>query len=86
MRRSGTVLASLVLIVSLLAGCAHYPPPLAPGRGQSAGQQDTDARECDREVHSGASTFVSGVFTAWSEKERDGYVACMQGRGYTVSK
>lgn len=22
----------------------------------------------------------------WSEKERDGYVACMQERGYTVSK
>ena len=86
MRHSATWCASLVLIVSLLAGCAHYPPPLAPTRGQSAAQQDTDARECDRQVHSGASTFVSGALTAWSEKERDGYVACMQGRGYTVSK
>jgi hypothetical protein len=86
MRRSATLYAPLVLIASLLAGCAHYPPPLSPGRGQSAAQQDTDARECDRQVHSGASTFVSGVFTAWSEKERDGYVTCMQSRGYTVSK
>jgi hypothetical protein len=75
-----------LVFVTLLAGCAHYPPPFAPARGQSAAQQDADARECDRQVHSGASTFFTGVFTAWSEKERDGYTACMQGRGYTVSR
>jgi hypothetical protein len=23
-----------------------------------------------------------GAFTAWSEEERDKYVACMQGKGY----
>ena len=86
MRGSAGLFAPLVLIVSLLAGCAHYPPPLAPSRGQSAAQQDNDARECDRQVHSGGSTFVTGVLTAWSEKERDGYVACMEGRGYTASK
>jgi hypothetical protein len=86
MSRSAPRFAPLILIMFLLAGCAHYPPPFAPARGQSAAQQDTDAGECDRQVHSGASTFVSGAFTAWSEKERDGYVACMQSRGYTVSK
>ena len=86
MRGLATRFAPLVLIASLLAGCVHYPPPLAPAKGQSATQQDTDARECDRQVHSAGSTFVTGALTAWSEKERDGYVACMQGRGYTVSK
>jgi len=86
MRGSAIWFAPLALLVSVLAGCAHYPPPLAPAKGQSAAQQDTDARECDRQVHSAGSTFITGAFTAWSEKERDGYVACMQGRGYTVSK
>jgi ABC-type phosphate transport system substrate-binding protein len=85
MRGIATWFAPLGLIVSL-AGCAHYPPPLAPAHSQSTTQQDTDARECDRQVHSAGSTFVTGVFTAWSEEERDRYVACVQARGYTVSK
>ena len=77
---------AIVLVIVLLAGCVHYPPPLSPTRGQSSSQLDADARECDRQVHSAASQLVAGLFTAWSEKERDGYVACMQGRGYAVSK
>jgi hypothetical protein len=27
-----------------------------------------------------------GAFTAWSTEERDKYVACMQGKGYTPAK
>jgi hypothetical protein len=29
--------------------------------------------------------FVS-AFTAWSTEERDKYVACMQGKGYALTK
>jgi hypothetical protein len=78
----------IIFAIILLAGCAraHYPPPLVPTRGQSAGQQDADARECDRQVHSAASQLWAGMLTAWSEKERDSYVTCMEGKGYTVSK
>jgi hypothetical protein len=37
-------------------------------------------------VHSAASQLVTSVFTAWSEKDRDAYVACMQAKGYTVAQ
>ncbi len=76
----------IVPTLALLAGCAHYPPPLSPARGQTAAQQETDAKDCDHQVHSAASQLVAGMFTAWSEKDRDAYVACMQGKGYTVAK
>ena len=29
---------------------------------------------------------LMGWATAWSEKERDGYVACMQAKGYTPAQ
>lgn len=63
-----------------------YPPPLSPTRGQTAAQQEADAKDCDHQVHSGARTMFAGAFTAWSTEERDKYVACMQGKGYTPSK
>ena len=90
-RREGVMMpsGSSIIVVALLftvAGCMHYPPRLTPSRGQSAAQQDADARDCDREVHSAGSQLITGMFTAWSEKERDGYTACMQGRGYVVEK
>jgi hypothetical protein len=74
------------LVLLTLTSCTHYPPPLSPTKGQTAAQQEADAKDCDHQVHSAASQWVTGMFTAWSEKERDAYVACMQGRGYTVSK
>jgi hypothetical protein len=77
---------SLTLLALLLAGCMHYPPQLAPARNQSAVQQDSDARDCDHQVHGAARSFFIGAASAWSEKERDGYVTCMQGKGYTVAK
>lgn len=43
----------------------------------------TNARECDHQVHSGVRSLTMGLATAWSEKERDAYVACMQAKGYT---
>lgn len=67
----------------LLAGCTSYPPLLSPMKGQTAAQQEADAKDCDHQVHSAASQLVAGVFTAWSEKERDDYVACMKAKGYT---
>jgi len=57
-----------------------------PARGQSTAQLDVDQRDCDREVHSGARNLTVGVLTAWSEKERDGFIACMQARGYTADR
>jgi len=68
----------------LLGGCMSYSPTLSPAKGQNAAQQDSDARECDRQVHSAARTLLMGWGTAWSEKERDGYVACIQAKGYTA--
>jgi hypothetical protein len=73
-------------ITILLTACTSYPPTLAPARGQTAAQQDTDARECDHQVHSAGRSMFIGMFTAWSEKQRDDYVACMQAKGYTPSK
>lgn len=78
--------AWLGLTVLLLASCAHYPPPLGPTKGQTAAQQEADAKDCDHQVHSAASQLVAGAFTAWSEKDRDAYVAGMQGKGYTPTK
>lgn len=76
-----TVLA-LALVFSL-GGCASYPPPLSPMKGQTAAQQEADAKDCDHQVHSAGRAMFIGMFTAWSEKERDDYVACMKGKGYT---
>ena len=77
----------IVLAGILLAGCAmHYPPAFAPGRGQSAAQHDADARDCDRQVHSVGRNMLMGWANAWTEPERDGYLACMQGRGYVAEK
>ena len=78
--------ARIALVISalvLIAGCASYPPALSPTKGQTAAQQETDAKDCDHQVHSGARTMFAGALTAWSEKERDDYVACMKGKGYT---
>lgn len=76
----------IALAVLAFGGCMSYPPALSPAKGQTATQQDADARECDHQVHSAGSQLVTGVFTAWSEKERDGYVACMQAKGYTPAQ
>lgn len=76
----------LAVPMLLLTSCAHYPPSLNAAKGQSATQQEADAKDCDHQVHSAASQLVAGMFTAWSEKDRDAYVACMLGKGYTVAK
>jgi starvation-inducible outer membrane lipoprotein len=73
-------------IALLLTACTSYPPPLAPARGQTAAQQEADAKDCDHQVHSAARAMFVGAFTAWSTEERDKYVACMQGKGYTPPK
>lgn len=72
--------------VVFLAGCMSYPPPLSPAKGQTAAQQEIDAKDCDHEVHSAARSMFVGAFTAWSTEERDKYVACMQRKGYTPAK
>lgn len=79
-------LAQITCIVSaglMLSACTSYPPPLSPMKGQTAAQQETDAKDCDHQVHSAARSLFIGAVTAWSEKERDDYVACMKGKGYT---
>jgi starvation-inducible outer membrane lipoprotein len=76
----------VLLLTMLLTGCMSYPPALSPARGQTAAQQEADAKDCDHQVHSAARLMVTGMLTAWSEKERDDYVACMQGKGYTPAK
>src|SRR5207245_34245 len=76
---------TLAAVILTLGGCMSYPPALSPGKGQTAAQQDDDARECDHQVHSGARSLTMGLATAWSEKERADYVACMQGKGYTAA-
>lgn len=73
---------AVLALALLLTSCVHHPGTFTPSRGQSAAQQDSDARDCDREVHSAGSQLVTGLFTAWSEKERAGYIACMTARGY----
>jgi hypothetical protein len=73
----------VLALVLTFGGCTSYPPPLSPMKGQTAAQQEADAKDCDHQIHSAASQLVAGVFTAWSEKERDDYVACMKGKGYT---
>lgn len=75
----------LVLLV-FLASCTSYPPALAPVNGQTVAQQEADAKDCERLVHSAARTMFAAVFTAWTTDERDTYVACMQGKGYTPTK
>lgn len=67
-------------------GVTSYPPPLNPTRGQTAAQQEADTKDCDDQVHSAARSMFVGAFTAWSTEERDKYVACMQGKGYTPTK
>jgi hypothetical protein len=74
------------LLLLFLTACTSYPPILAPARGQTAAQQGADAKDFDHQVHSAARSMVAGVFTAWSTEERDKYVACMQGKGYTPAK
>jgi hypothetical protein len=64
----------------------NYPPALTPARGQTAAQQEVDAKDYDHQVHSAARSMFVGAFTAWSTEERDKYVACMQGKGYTPTK
>jgi hypothetical protein len=54
--------------------------------GQTVAQQEADAKDCERLVHSAARTMFAAVFTAWTTEERDTYVACMQGKGYTPTK
>ena len=81
-RIAWTAAAAMLLA---LGGCMSYPPSLSPAKGQTTAQQDADARECDHQVHSAGSQLITGVFTAWSEKERDGYVTCMQSKGYTTA-
>ncbi len=84
-----TNLARIILVVAagvLLSACTSYPPPLSPMKGQTAAQQEADAKDCDHQVHSAGRAMLIGAFTAWSDKERDDYVACMKGKGYTPAK
>jgi starvation-inducible outer membrane lipoprotein len=83
-----TRIALAALATALLSGCVSYPPPLSPTKGQTAAQQEFDSKDCDHQVHSAARQLGTGMFTAWSENERDQYVACMKNKGYTptVSK
>jgi hypothetical protein len=81
-----TWIAWLSAALMVLGGCMRYPPTLSPAKGQTAAQQDEDARDCDHQVHSGARSLTMGLATAWSEKERDAYVTCMQAKGYTTAK
>lgn len=74
-----------VALALSLSGCASYPQALSPAKGQTAAQQEADAKDCDHQVHSAARSMFAGVFTAWSEKERDDYVACMKAKGYTTA-
>jgi starvation-inducible outer membrane lipoprotein len=78
-------LCVVLLLAMLLTGCMTYPPALAPTRGQTAGKQE-DAKDCDHQVHSAGRSMFLGAFTAWSTEERDKYVACMRGKGYTPAK
>jgi len=64
----------------------QLPAHLSPAKGQNAAQQDFDARECDHQVHSAGRSMLIGWATAWSDKERDAYVACMQAKGYTSAQ
>jgi len=82
----GVVIGTVTVTILMLSGCAHYPPTFSPARGQTTAQQEADARDCDRQVHGAGRTMTAGALTAWSEKERDEFVACMQGRGYTADK
>jgi D-serine deaminase-like pyridoxal phosphate-dependent protein len=76
----------LFLALLFLAGCVSYPPALTPTKGQGAAQQDADARECDHQVHGVFRSVTMGWTTAWSDKEREEYVACMQAKGYTRTR
>jgi hypothetical protein len=76
----------LFLALLFLAGCVSYPPALTPAKGQSAAQQNDDALDCDHQVHGTGRLLTMGVLTAWSDKERDEYVACMQAKGYTPTR
>jgi outer membrane biogenesis lipoprotein LolB len=69
-----------VSIALLLTACT-LPAPAGPSRGQTAAQQEADAKACDHQVHSAARSMFVGAFTAWSTEERGEYVACMQGKG-----
>jgi hypothetical protein len=75
-----------LFLAMFLTGCTSYPPALTPARGQTAAQQEADAKDCDHQVHSAARSMFMGAVTAWSAEERDKYVACMQGKGYTPAK
>ena len=77
---------SALLLAMLLTSCTSYPPALTPARGQTAAQQEADAKDCDHQVHSAGRAMFVGAFTAWSTEERDKYVACMHGKGYTPAK
>lgn len=83
---STRIACTLAVLMLAFGGCTSYPPALSPAKRQTAVQQDIDARECDHQVHSAARSMFMGMLTAWSEKERDDYVACMQAKGYTPSK
>ena len=80
-----TRIALVTAAAVLLSGCASYPPPLSPMKGQTAAQQEADAKDCDHQAHSAVRTMFAGMFTAWSERERDHYVACMKDKGYTAA-
>ena len=86
MNMKRTWFALVVSVTALLVGCASYPPPLSPMKGQAAAQQEADAKDCDHQLNSAARSarlMFAGGWGAWSEKERDDYVACMKGKGYT---
>lgn len=89
----------LVLGFMLLVGCALPPHPsrtgiksmvnteVYPARGQSTEQMDKDSDECI----AWAQKRVPQINNLWwkgDEPERfnNAYTACMEGRGYAVSK
>ena len=81
----GVSLCVVLLCTLLMAQQPDTRPLNNPTRlGQT--QQEADAKDCDHQVHSAARSMFVGAFTAWSTEERDKYVACMQGKGYTPTK
>lgn len=84
-RKGGRVMKPLWAVVAttfLFTGCVSYPPAFHVLKGQTIAQRDADERECALQTHSPARLLTVGILTAWSNAERDQYVACMLAKGY----
>jgi hypothetical protein len=76
----------LAVLVIVVTGCSYDLPTLSPMRRQTAAQQATDAEDCASQVRKAARAIGVGTIAGWSEEERYTYLACMEGRGYAVTK